>query len=48
MGGRSLGWAVPEKGRRMSGEMRIDGRVEEMAFSFYIFLGGLQPGGVGV
>lgn len=38
MGDRSLGWGFREKGRRMSGEMRIGVRVEEM--SFFGFKGG--------
>lgn len=31
MGGPSLGWGAREKGRRMGGEMRVGGRVEEMS-----------------
>lgn len=34
-GDQSLGWGVREKGRRMSGEMKIGGRVEKMSFFFF-------------
>lgn len=34
MAGRSLGWGVQDVGRRMSGEIRIGGRVGEMSFLF--------------
>ena len=38
MGVRSLGWGVREKGRRMNGEMRVGGRVEEMSSFFGVFM----------
>lgn len=40
MGGPSLGWGAREKGRRMSGEMRVGGRVEEMSSFFLVFFEG--------
>lgn len=43
MGGRSLGWGAREKGRKMSGEMKVGGWVEEMS-SFFLF--GFFEGGV--
>lgn len=46
MGGRSLGWGARVRGRRMSGEMKVGGRVEEMSF-FYFSLGGVFLGGGG-
>lgn len=36
MGCPSLGWGAREKGRRISGEMRVGGRLEEMS-SFFKF-----------
>ncbi len=46
MGGRSLGWGARKKGRRMSGEMRVGGQVEEMPSFFWVFL--RRGGGMGV
>lgn len=34
MAGRSLGWGVPDAGRRMSGEIGVGGRVGEMSLFF--------------
>lgn len=44
MGARSLGWGARV---RMSGEMKVGGRVEEMSFFYFNLGGGFFGGGGG-